>query len=168
MADDSYEPSFAEYIGKSIAEAMEDENPVYEQIAGENTTFSFSTIETNLAEVQDFVIDGVFQDTDHVLWLPTSLQGNSLVATYLGKVICSENQDGLWSRCFSPTSVQSMIDGNVTFSQLLPWTKGGPKVTDFVVSGTRLTLADAISPNDVPQTALQKIGVLPEYDVNYQ
>lgn len=168
MADDSYAPNFAEYIGKSIAEAMQDENPVSELIAGKNTSFSFSTVETNIAQVQSFAIDGVFQDTEHILWLPTSLQGDEYVATYLGKVICSEDQEGVWSRCYTSSTVQSMINGNVTFGQLLPWAKSGPKVTDFIVDGTRLTLADAISPNDVPQTALQKLGVLPEYVVNYQ
>lgn len=168
MADDSYSPSFAEYIGKSIAEAMEDENPVYEQIAGENTTFSFSTIETNLAEVQGFVINGVFQDTEHVLWLPTTVQNNQLIATYLGKVISAE-KDGFYRTSLFPASgVQEMIDGNETFGDLLNYLNTGPAVTDFVVDGTRLTLDDIISPNDVPQTALQKIGVLPEYVRSYQ
>ena len=59
MADDSYEPDFAEYIGKSIAEAMEDENPVYEQIAGADVSTSFEIIPASLKRVKKSVIEGV-------------------------------------------------------------------------------------------------------------
>lgn len=59
MADDSYAPDFAEYIGKTIAEAMQDENPVYEQIAGAGVTTSFEIKALSIKQVKKSVIEGV-------------------------------------------------------------------------------------------------------------
>lgn len=59
MADDSYAPSFAKYIGETVATAMEDENPVYEQIAGSSVTTSFNIVATTLAAISPRNIDGV-------------------------------------------------------------------------------------------------------------
>lgn len=60
MADDSYEPDFAEYIGLTIEQAMHlDINEIAEQIAGAGVTASFEIKAVSLESINDFVIRGV-------------------------------------------------------------------------------------------------------------
>lgn len=89
MADDSYAPNFAEYIGKSIAEAMQDENPVYEQIAGLSGTSSFEIVATTLAAISKGNIEGVIINPIKVCMMGQS----SYTFLYDGDII-AKNQGG--------------------------------------------------------------------------
>lgn len=61
VADDSYEPSFTEIIGDTIAEAMADDYKVYEHPAAEFVSKTFDIKSVSLADAQQMKITGVKQ-----------------------------------------------------------------------------------------------------------
>lgn len=90
MADDTYEPDFAEYIGLSIKQAMQLEiNEIAEQVAGAEVTTSFEIKAVSLNSIKDFVIEGV-----KISPIKVCLMGqNSYTFLYNGDII-AKNQGG--------------------------------------------------------------------------
>ena len=163
MADDSYAPGFAEYDGKTVAAAMQDDNPVYEQIAGLGGTMNFSVLNANLQDVSKMVMSGNLPlpqppYSDKIQWVPCGGNVDKWYVLFNGKVIAPSA--GYLQGCKAGTSTvkNNAINDNLNWYNFKDTLSYSRPINMILLNGRPVTQDDVINPDDIPGTTTSEIA----------
>lgn len=121
VADDSYAPAFTEIIGDTVAEAMADDNKVYEHPAGEMVTKTFDIKSVSLADAQQMEITGIHElpYSEKIEWAPNDSNNDDVIPMYHGLILSKTNSGTREIAHYSRSSVAEAIENELDFSMLM-------------------------------------------------